>query len=43
MRETGTVDFKTALVVITLSLKTSPEVYHHSGNFTFCFVPLVNI
>lgn len=43
MSETGMVDFKKALVVITLSLKTSPEVYRHSGTFTLCFVPLVNI
>lgn len=40
MRET--VDSMKALLVTTLSLKMNPKEYHHSGNFTFCFVALVN-
>lgn len=36
------VDSKKALLLITLSLKMSPKEYHHSGDFTFCFVPFVD-
>lgn len=39
----STVDSKKTLLVITLPVKTTPKPYHLRGNFTFCFVPLVNI
>lgn len=42
MKEMGIVDSKEALLLITLSLKMSLKEYHDSGNFTFCFVPLIN-
>lgn len=42
MREMGIVGWKKALLLITLSLKTSPKEYHHSGNLAFCLVPLIS-